>query len=75
MKLRDQKLKTIYLYIHTYTLLFIIHIVKTNWKSVITHTHKEGNPNTAIKIIIKSQEKKRKGETNNEVQNNPKQLT
>ena len=60
MKLRDQQLKTI-----TYLnrLLYINPMVSTNQKSVKdTHTLKRRNPNIALEIGIKSQEKRTKEE-------------
>ena len=50
-------------------------MVTANQKSTIdTHT-KESNPNTTLKIVIKSQENKRGREEKRTTKTNPKQLS
>ena len=54
-KLRNQQLKTI---MYTYRLLYQYLMVTINKKSIRDkHTEKKKNPNTTLKIVIKSQEK------------------
>ena len=50
-------------------------MVTTNQKSTIdTHTNKRSNPNTTLKIVIKTQESKRRREEKIPIKTNPKQL-
>ena len=75
LKLKDQQLKTI---LSIYRLLYQNLMVTTNQKSAIdTHTKKEKrSPNTALKLLIKSQEERTKQEgKKTPTKTNPKQLT
>ena len=59
LKVKDQQLKTI---LFTYRLLYQNLIITANEKYTIdTHTRKR-NPNTTLKLVIKSQEKRTKKE-------------
>ena len=47
---------------YLYRLLYQKFKLITNKKSVMTYTQKNNNPDTRVKIVIKSQEKKKKRE-------------
>ena len=71
-KLKDQQLKTI---LHIYRLLYQNLMGTTNQKSTVdTHTEKKSNPNTTLKIDIKSQERTKeegkKKDLQKQIQNN-----
>ena len=72
LKLKDQQLKTTLL---TYRLPYQNLIVTTNQKSAIDTHKRNPNPNTTLKIDIKSQENKRGREEKRPLKTNPKQLT
>ena len=74
LKLRDQQLKTI---MHMYRLLYQNLMVQTNQKSIIDITQiRKKNPNTTLKEVIKSKEKRKKEERKKKrlTKINPKQL-
>ena len=71
LKLRDQKLKTI---LYIYKLLYLNFMVTANQKFTIHTQIRKSNPNTTLKIVIKTQENKRREEKRS-TKTNPKQLT
>ena len=57
LKLKDQQLKTI---LFTYRLLYQNLMGTANQKSTIVTQKRKRNPNTTLKLVIKSQEKRTK---------------
>ena len=58
LKLKDQQRKTI---LFLYRLLYQNLMVTANWKSTLDTQKQKRNPNTTLKLVIKSWEQKKKG--------------